>query len=93
MLLIVLLSYISTSFSVSEEEHLAKMIGKPPPPKDMTIESLYDPDECEMTTKKGHQVKVHYKGRYYATDEEFDNSYERRAPFEFTIGNHEVIKG
>ena len=58
MLAITLTGLICYSFCVSEEEHLAKMIGKPPPPKDLTIESLYDPDECEMTTKVGHQVKV-----------------------------------
>lgn len=36
--------------------------------------------------------QVHYIGRIYETDEEFDNSYNRD-PFEFTLGQNQVIKG
>lgn len=57
-MLIFILNLLNLGFCITEEEHMAKMIGKPPPPKDMIIETLYDPEECEMTTKVGNEVKV-----------------------------------
>ncbi|WP_437933378.1 FKBP-type peptidyl-prolyl cis-trans isomerase [Sorangium sp. So ce341] len=42
--------------------------------------------------KDGDRVRVHYTGRLLKTNAEFDSSVGRE-PFEFTIGNTEVIKG
>ncbi|KYG02864.1 peptidylprolyl isomerase, partial [Sorangium cellulosum] len=42
--------------------------------------------------KDGDRVRVHYTGRLLKTKAEFDSSVGRE-PFEFTIGNTEVIKG
>jgi peptidylprolyl isomerase len=41
----------------------------------------------------GDKVQVHYAGRLLSNGEEFDNSYKRSNPFEFTLGKGMVIKG
>ena len=41
----------------------------------------------------GQTVTVNYVGVYYATGEEFDASWNRGQPFEFTIGTGGVIQG
>jgi FKBP-type peptidyl-prolyl cis-trans isomerase len=40
--------------------------------------------------KKGDTVKVHYTGKLKETDHEFDNSYNRKIPLEFTVGVGQV---
>lgn len=42
--------------------------------------------------KKGQKIRIHYKGSF-VSGEEFDNSYKRNQPFEFTLGDGYVIKG
>jgi FKBP-type peptidyl-prolyl cis-trans isomerase len=42
---------------------------------------------------KGSTVKVNYAGWLLEQGTEFDNSYDRKEPFEFTIGARQVIKG
>src|SRR5215208_3389672 len=43
--------------------------------------------------KKGDKVTVQYVGVSFSTGEEFDASWERDEPFEFTLGAGEVIPG
>ena len=43
--------------------------------------------------KKGDKVAVQYVGVAFSTGEEFDASWERGEPFEFTLGGGEVIPG
>ncbi|KAH7824601.1 putative peptidyl-prolyl cis-trans isomerase fkbp2-like protein [Monocercomonoides exilis] len=62
------------------------------PPKQLIVETIEEGEECEMLTKKGHKVKVHYTGRLYGDDEIFDNSYERKQPFEFVLGFGQVVE-
>lgn len=41
----------------------------------------------------GMIVSVHYRGKLASNHKEFDNSYSRGAPIEFTVGVGEVIPG
>ena len=43
--------------------------------------------------KDGDKVSVQYVGVAFSTGEEFDASWERNEPFEFTLGAGEVIPG
>jgi FKBP-type peptidyl-prolyl cis-trans isomerase len=44
------------------------------------------------TAKEGSHVRVHYTG-WLTNGKKFDSSYDAGKPFDFTIGNGEVIKG
>jgi len=53
---------------------------------------IITPAECSRKTKAGDKIKVHYRGTL--TDgSEFDASYNRGDPLEFTVGQGQVIKG
>jgi FKBP-type peptidyl-prolyl cis-trans isomerase len=45
-----------------------------------------------QTAKEGSHVRVHYTG-WLTTGKKFDSSVDAGKPFDFTIGNGEVIKG
>ncbi|KAH7824899.1 putative FK506-binding protein [Monocercomonoides exilis] len=76
-----------------DEDDLVKQGLKPPPPKELKIETIGGDTDCYRKVEKHHVVRVHYIGRLYNTNEEFDNSYKRDETFEFLVGEHHVIKG
>ena len=43
--------------------------------------------------KEGQNVIVHYTGWLQQNDQKFDSSVDRGEPFQFTLGQGEVIKG
>lgn len=48
---------------------------------------------CSRPTRSGDKISVHYRGRLQSTGEEFDESYKRGKPLQFTLGAGQVIKG
>lgn len=48
---------------------------------------------CESPSKSGDLLTVHYVGTLYSNGKEFDSSRGRGDPFQFTIGQGQVIEG
>ncbi|MET8153425.1 FKBP-type peptidyl-prolyl cis-trans isomerase [Actinoplanes sp. NPDC049668] len=61
------------------------------PPADLVVDDLTVGDGDEA--KPGHRVSVHYVGVAFSTGKEFDASYNRGQPFEFLLGDGQVIGG
>lgn len=61
------------------------------PPTELEISDIWRGDGA--VAKAGDTVQVHYVGVAYSTGEEFDASWSRGAPLEFTLGVGEVIAG
>ncbi|CAL4959783.1 unnamed protein product [Urochloa decumbens] len=71
---------------------------------ELQIGVKFKPESCTLQAHKGDKIKVHYR---IAMQEKranclagtltdgsvFDSSYDRGDPFEFTLGNGQVIKG
>lgn len=51
------------------------------------------PVSCSRPTRSGDKIAVHYKGRLQSNGKEFDQSYKRGKPFQFTLGAGQVIQG
>ena len=68
-------------------------IAKPEgaPPKELVVKDLEEGTGTEA--KAGDLVSVQYVGVSYSTGEEFDASWDRGEPFQFTLGAGEVIPG
>ena len=60
-------------------------------PTSLEIVDLVTGDGPEATP--GRTVSVHYVGVAFSTGEEFDSSWNRRAPFDFQLGAGRVIQG
>ncbi|GAA1584144.1 FKBP-type peptidyl-prolyl cis-trans isomerase [Actinomadura kijaniata] len=63
--------------------------GQPPQILDITDIEVGDGPEAT----RGSTVSMQYVGVSWSTGEEFDASWNRGAPFTFTIGEGRVIKG
>ena len=61
------------------------------PPADLVVEDLAVGDGA--TVGAGQVASVHYVGVSHSTGKEFDASYNRGAPLEFTVGAGQVISG
>lgn len=60
-------------------------------PTELGIDDLVVGDGDEAVA--GKRVSVHYVGVGFHTGDEFDASWNRGQPFEFTLGRGEVIEG
>ncbi|MEA3214126.1 MAG: peptidylprolyl isomerase [Acidimicrobiia bacterium] len=63
--------------------------GKPP----TTLEQKDLSVGTGAAATKGQKVSVHYVGVAFSTKKQFDASWDRGKPFEFILGNGDVIKG
>jgi peptidylprolyl isomerase len=61
------------------------------PPVQLEIKDLTVGDG--PTAGKGDTVHVHYVGVALGTGREFDSSWERGEPIDFTLGGRQVIRG
>ena len=61
------------------------------PPTDLVIEDITVGDGREA--KAGDQISAHYVGVAHSTGEEFDASWNRGGPLDFTVGVGQVIRG
>ena len=49
--------------------------------------------DCERKSKKGDSISVHYRGTLLDGGKQFDASYDRGQPLDFTVGQGQVISG
>ena len=61
------------------------------PSAELQITDIWEGNGAEA--KPGNVVKVHYVGVAYSTGEEFDASWNRGDPLQFTLGAGRVIAG
>lgn len=61
------------------------------PPADLVAEDLEIGDGAEAVP--GQEVSVHYVGVAWSTGKQFDASWDRNEPFEFILGQGQVITG
>eukprot|EP00455_Lapot_gusevi_P032487 TRINITY_DN3542_c0_g1_i1.p1 TRINITY_DN3542_c0_g1~~TRINITY_DN3542_c0_g1_i1.p1 ORF type:complete len:155 (-),score=59.23 TRINITY_DN3542_c0_g1_i1:175-585(-) len=59
----------------------------------LRIKTLHKPEVCDVKTKNGDELRVHYRGYLKVGRKEFDNSYQRGEPLPFVLGRGQVIKG
>ncbi|WP_083958561.1 FKBP-type peptidyl-prolyl cis-trans isomerase [Herbidospora mongoliensis] len=59
------------------------------PPKDLTVKTVIQGDGPKVTEKQ--TVMVHYTGKVWGTDKQFDSSWERKQPTSFALD--QVVPG
>ena len=47
-------------------------------------------ENCEMKSRKGDKLSMHYKGTLHSDGSQFDSSYDRGEPLSFTLGAGQV---
>lgn len=56
-------------------------------------------EECKRKSRKGDKLSMHYTGTIFDAEkkgnrgDKFDSSLDRKDPFDFTLGQGQVIKG
>ena len=51
------------------------------------------PDKCDRKAANGDKLSINYIGTLSSNGKKFDSSYDRDEPFQFTLGQGQVIKG
>jgi peptidylprolyl isomerase len=80
---------ITAGAKFGEKPTLAKGVGTPP--KELKVEAISEGKGA--TLKNGDPVQVHYLGQTWDSTKPFDNSFDRKQPFDLTLGAGGVIQG
>ena len=64
-----------------------------PPGSMLRIGVKHRPKKCSARTKRGDRLRVHYNGTLYSDGKQVDCSIDREQPFEFVLGENEVMEG
>jgi len=49
-------------------------------------------ENCEMKSRKGDKLSMHYTGTLHSDGSQFDSSYDRGDPLSFTLGAGQVLE-
>ncbi|MER7698829.1 MULTISPECIES: FKBP-type peptidyl-prolyl cis-trans isomerase [unclassified Streptomyces] len=80
---------ITAGAEFGEKPTLSK--GEGDPPKELRTEVISEGDGA--TLKNGDAIQVNYLGQAWDSTEPFDNSFDRKQPFDLTLGAGMVIQG
>ena len=61
--------------------------------EDGLVINITNPVSCTRKTKKGDTVFMQYRGTLASNGQQFDSSYDRGRPFQFSLGLGQVIRG
>merc|ERR1711998_638775 len=61
--------------------------------EDLVVNEIYKPTGCDLTSKSGDTLAMHYTGTLAENGNKFDSSLDRGEPFSFKLGAGQVIKG
>ncbi|MCI3220970.1 FKBP-type peptidyl-prolyl cis-trans isomerase [Streptomyces sp. NP-1717] len=80
---------ITAGAKFGEKPTLGK--GEGTPPKELQTDVISEGDGAKL--KKGDAIQVNYLGQSWDSAKPFDNSFDRKAPFDLTLGAGMVIQG
>lgn len=80
---------ITAGAKFGEKPTLAK--GKGTPPKELKTNVISEGDGAKL--KNGDAIQVSYLGQAWDSTKPFDNSFDRKQPFDMTLGAGMVIQG
>ncbi|AEN08995.1 MULTISPECIES: FKBP-type peptidyl-prolyl cis-trans isomerase [unclassified Streptomyces] len=80
---------ITAGEKFGEKPTLAK--GEGDPPKELKTEVVSEGDGAKL--KNGDAIQVNYLGQAWDSTKPFDNSFDRKQPFDLTLGAGMVIQG
>ncbi len=58
----------------------------------ISADVTHKPTPCYIKSQKGDKLSMHYDGSLQSNGQQFDSSRKRGRPFEFTVGQGQVIK-
>ena len=80
---------ITAGAKFGEKPTLSK--GQGDPPKELKTQVVSEGDGAKL--KNGDAIQVNYLGQAWDSTKPFDNSFDRKQPFDLTLGAGMVIKG